>query len=333
MIEQHEKTIRFSQAPTIQAEWCRADLLFELLGEQAGRHMDVEPSLRSVLLSFDLGEVPYDETISHVASKYWLDARKEETGFTIAVPAERKRRELYDRAASARPAPAEQEPAEMTPENRASLEKWIAGKLGEIAELAASGPRSACEYRIAELGWVNGTYRRATISEGRRQLEARADLPRDVRHLVELELLALEGNVLARDVERLLDAHRFDDVPAAIDRLDAFLARAPREKLAWGREYFSPQLEGEARQLRKELTLRRELWTRLRADIIITAIVLEPEPSRCAAIINDRVYRVGDELRGADGKAVAGLKVVKIVDRRVKLSLDGVEFFRLLLEK
>jgi hypothetical protein len=98
---------------------------------------------------------------------------------------------------------------------------------------------------------------------------------------------------------------------------------------------------GLARELHatQDALARRLAGAKLKASIVVTAILIDPRRGNAAIVVLSedgseghaawgRIYAEGDELRDRDDRIIPGFKVVKIQEGGVRLSLEGEELVR-----
>jgi hypothetical protein len=146
---------------------------------------------------------------------------------------------------------------------------------------------------------------------------------------LELKLAAalVEGARLCDGMDRSLAAEDWDAVSRQAADLRALVERLRREGVP-ELDRAADALAARGRAAEAEADKRRRI-AQLR--LLVTGIVVDPRPhSKDRAIVNDRIYEVGDRVVDASDREIPGLTLVAIREGVVRFSLDGAEFVRAL---
>lgn len=222
-------------------------------------------------------------------------------------------------------------PPEVDPElaaRLARLEAEIDALFAEVFRLAEEdAPLERLVARFSDLRRLLDRYAEHGPAAARRKLAEYRDRRTELEAVYEtirLQVLLHEGNGHLRAMHRALGDERFAAVHAG--------ARALAETCDRLREDAEPVAAryADALALRGEQLVERARTLEHLAglELEVTGVVLAPGDTPSTVIVDDRIYRVGDELVDAATDAPLGVRVVGIAERSVTLRYRDVELVR-----
>lgn len=208
------------------------------------------------------------------------------------------------------------------------LESKITKIFEDIERLAKEQKVDELIPKFAELNQCMNEYGNAGLDKAKEKLkqwEKKLEEFKEIRLAIKLQIYINQGNQLLQAMAKAIAVEKFEEVFERFANLKGVVEDMKREE----RDEFhrngdalysrGKTLDDEAHKLKKIKDF----------NLVVTGIVIDPRPdSKDRAIINNKIYEVGDPVTDANDNEILGLRVVKINEGSVKFRYEDTEFFR-----
>jgi hypothetical protein len=315
-IETRGKVVVLTHRPRvwIQTYFASVGNLFRLLGAHAGKNVAVGPGGSVTAAPMRLSSVPWSVAlrVAAIANGFEL---LEQGPDTVALAPTLDAGIVVDDPTPVRqsePVAALEKPSEVEDEIDLALESIQAfpeqreAKIAELVKLARSRQHGFRSIRELLPRWAKRLGKtRTAIGE-------------------ELDIAEAEDLLLAADQASWREDGSLQGTQHLVERA-AELTNNPR---------VSPEIAVRRQKVAARVREYHVMLGRLaeaieRGRLVVEAIVIDPRPeSKNRCVVGGRIYEVGDQVLDGAGRAVPGLRVVRIEDGFVMFHVEDIEFTR-----